>query len=362
MAERIFRIFNPRGWFDLETLTQPTLTNVRPRADAGAIEPKGDPVEKRRAQLRRAQQSYRDRRDKYTKALEAELARARKSEASLTFEVQQLRGIVGILTTHISRNGISLPSEVNSEGVSHDSVSPIDVPELTSHNNHHASGQTPNAARTPVDIQPVPAERSTDQGNDLNRGNLVLQQHGPTSFTQDPGSQATTPTVTTLSSSDKPSGKTCLSELDATIVGMEFVLTLESPCLGHLHGYPHKPDDPQGHSLTTTVQLQSSLSLPPIDPKNPVTPSYHNAPAAVLERLLTLAPSLAPEGGLTPIQAWSYVRHQPQFALFEIRSINKLAERLLDEMRCHGFGAAIQKDIFESAVREIINPVSQRLA
>jgi hypothetical protein len=111
---------------------------------------------------------------------------------------------------------------------------------------------------------------------------------------------------------------------------------LERPCLNHLHGNPKKPLEPHGHALTTTVQLQASLSLPPIDPKNPVPPSYHNAPAAVLDRLLNLAPSVSPDGDVTPIQAWHFIRRQPQFGGFEVQRLNRLAERLREAAKCHG--------------------------
>ena len=65
-------------------------------------------------------------------------------------------------------------------------------------------------------------------------------------------------------------------------------------------------------------------------------PSYQNAPAAVLERLLNLAPSVSGDGDVTPIQAWHYIRKQPFFGGFEMQSIIRLAERLRDAAKCHG--------------------------
>ncbi|KAL7798325.1 hypothetical protein V8C37DRAFT_367356 [Trichoderma ceciliae] len=336
MADRIFRIFNPR-------------------------EPKGDPVEKRRAQLRRAQQSYRDRKDKYTKALEAELARARKSEADLTYEVQLLRGKVQILTTRLSENGICFPPEFNCERSSHHPNLHADASELTTRNSNLVDGQTQTAVVSPVDMELVPAEESTSQGNISTGESSNVQQHDPNSLARETRRRVTVSTAKATTPSEF-GGKTRLCELDTTIVGMEFVLTLERPCLGHLHGNPKKPEEPHGHALTTTVQLQSSLSLPPIDPKYPVPPSCQNAPAAVLERLLTLAPSVSADGDVTPIQAWNYIRRQPHFGWFEIQHLNNLAEKLRGAMKCHGFGAAVQTGVFESAVRELLSPVSRRIA
>ncbi|KAL7944473.1 hypothetical protein V8C42DRAFT_326868 [Trichoderma barbatum] len=325
MADRIFRIFNPR-------------------------EPKGDPVEKRRAQLRRAQQSYRDRKDKYTKALEAEIARSRKSEAGLASEVEHLRGKVQILTSLLSHNGISLPSEIDIKDTYRDDALQLDGSQLTTRG-QVASGALSNTTSTPIG-------RTANQGNILNGETRTLQQHDADFFIRDNRPRVAAHTTAAVPILAEPSGRTRLSEVDATLIGMEFVLTLERPCLNHIHGNPKKPQEPHGHALTTTVQLQSSLSLPPINPKNPVPPSYHNAPAAVLERLLNLAPSVSADGDVTPIQAWNYIRHQPHFGGFEMQSLNKLAERLREAAKCYGFGAAVQTGVFESAVREILHPMA----
>lgn len=324
MTDRIFRIFNPG-------------------------EPKGDPVEKRRAQLRRAQQSYRDRKDKYTKALEAELARSRKSEAGLTFQIEQLRVKVQKLASLLSQNGISLPPDFDNEEQLHDDVPRIDSSPLTTR------GQPQTAEGFLSSTDSTSPESVTDQGAIFNSRNRTLRQYSSRIFSRHHEPQVPAPTRTVQ---DEPGDRTRLAELDPTQVGMEFVLALERPCLNHLHGNPKKPLEPHGHALTTTVQLQASLSLPPIDPKNPVPPSYHNAPAAVLDRLLNLAPSVSPDGDVTPIQAWHFIRRQPQFGYFEVQRLNRLAERLREAAKCHGFGAAVQTGIFESAVREILHPLA----
>ncbi|KAL7922925.1 hypothetical protein ACQKWADRAFT_290716 [Trichoderma austrokoningii] len=322
MGDRIFRIFNPR-------------------------EPKGDPVEKRRAQLRRAQQSYRDRKDKYTKALEAELARTRRNEAGLASEIQQLRASVHILTALLSQNGISLPPEF-AEEISHSHALHTDESSPASERAQKATAAQEGLQQ--LDLTSKPANQSSPSSSD----GFNLRHHGSRYFRRQ---RPPVPTAT-ITLSAEPSDRTHLSDLDATTVGMEFVLTLERPCLGHIHGNPKKPNEPGGHALSATVQLQSALSLPPIDPQDPKPPPYQQAPAAVLDRLLNLAPSVSEDGDVTPIQAWHYIRHQPHFGGFEIQNLNRLAEKLLVSMKCHGFGAAIQPSLFESTVRETLNPVA----
>ncbi|KAM0486036.1 hypothetical protein ACHAPX_000737 [Trichoderma viride] len=307
MGDRIFRIFNPRAC-----------------ADEEATEPKGDPVEKRRAQLRRAQQSYRDRKDKYTKALEAELARSRRNEAGLASEVQQLRARVHILTTLLSHNGVSLPPEF-AEEISHGYI-------LHTDDSSPESEQAQTAIRPLEELQLDPTSKPANQSSPSGSDVFGLRHHGSRFFRR----QLPLVPTATITLSAEPSDKTHLSELDVTTVGMEFVLTLERPCLGHVHGNPKKPSEPGGHALTATVQLQAALSLPPIDPQNPKPPPYQQAPAAVLDRLLNLAPTVAEDGDVTPIQAWHYIRHQPHFGGFEIQNLNRLAEKLLVAMKCHG--------------------------
>ncbi|KPM44090.1 hypothetical protein AK830_g2469 [Neonectria ditissima] len=90
MSKNIFRIFNPGG-------------------------SKQDPVEKRRGQLRRAQQNYRDRKDKYATSLEKELARTRASEASLMRKVEQLQSTVKAFAGLLSVHAIDIPADIWSE-------------------------------------------------------------------------------------------------------------------------------------------------------------------------------------------------------------------------------------------------------
>lgn len=85
MKNFAFRIFNPDG-------------------------PKESPVERRRNQLRRAQQNYRDRRDNYTKSLEKELERTRANEAQLMREAEKLRSTIQGLAKLLSDHGIDVPA------------------------------------------------------------------------------------------------------------------------------------------------------------------------------------------------------------------------------------------------------------
>lgn len=114
--------------------------------------------------------------------------------------------------------------------------------------------------------------------------------------------------------------------------------SLERPCLEHLHGDPTKPDEPTGHVLTSTAQVQFSSYPPSFRPQKPSPRSYSDTPPdSLLDRLRELAPDVCFEGETTPIQAWDYVRRQPCFGGLDMQTLQKLAGRLRDVVKCHGF-------------------------
>ncbi|KAK1958879.1 hypothetical protein LY78DRAFT_359832 [Colletotrichum sublineola] len=287
MSPTIFRIFNPGG-------------------------PKENAVDKRRAQLRNAQRSYRDRKDKYTKSLEQELARVRANETKLAARCDQLSATVQALTKALAESGITLPPSIADSARDNPIVQYQDTTDATIEGFSH---QLPS---TPLDL-------STSNHT---HGNIIAS------------SRAQVP-------SDSSCSRMC--ELDPMSVGMEFVLAIERPCLEHLGGDQGKPSEPSGHALTVSAQLIFSHSYPPkTDPA--VLPPYHDAPSHLLQRLLDLSTDLCSDGELTPTQAWNYIRTRPQFGGFEIQRLQRLAEKLRAEVKCHGFGAVINSQNFERLV------------
>ncbi|WZH47238.1 hypothetical protein QYS62_008382 [Fusarium acuminatum] len=309
MSNTIFRIFNPG-------------------------EPKENPVEKRRAQLRRAQQSYRNRKDRYARTLEDELAKSRSSEAELMRECAQLRSNLQVALDQLAQHGIGFPSEIKSKDPTYtDSEWPIPSSTTAS-----SSGLSPNygVGGQAVDIVPSPQLISPSSFGDFYDSPGSSQ--GPILFTQG-----------VLSNS-----RVC--EVDQIVAGMEFVLKIEEPCLGHFHGDPKKPDEPANHALTASAHLVAACDYlsPTSNSPPPVSPAFGNIPKAMLDRLLALAPDLSDEGDLTPIQAWNSIRCRPNFGGFDIRSLGTLATKLKKAVKCHGFGAVVKQSVFESLVRETL--------
>ncbi|KAG8160896.1 hypothetical protein KVR01_009160 [Diaporthe batatas] len=275
----IFRMFNPQA-------------------------PKVDRVEKRRAQVRQAQQTYRERKEAYTKALETELARSKAREAELLRENERLRDTVRKLSGRLEQLG------GGGSGLGGDDVGGGDAAE------------------------PAPREAVTRTMAD------------------------------NMSSMAPPLAR--LGDIDPVGLGVDFVLALEKPCLEHLHGDPDRPDEPSGHALTLSAQA-CAVSCPEVT-TSPVAREAidpHAMPAAMLENLLALSADVLPPAGgsgggggdddrITPVQAWNLIRSQPHFGGFELEGLRTLAVVLRDVVKCHGFGAVLPQSVFKRLLFEFL--------
>ncbi|KAK1709781.1 hypothetical protein BDP67DRAFT_408633 [Colletotrichum lupini] len=301
MSSKIFRIFNPG-------------------------EAKKDPVEKRRAQIRSAQRSYRDRKDKYTKSLEQEVERARNREAELMIRCEQMYAALESLTEMLSRHGIGIPAAFGDNLTSKNDATEL----LKTSEKESEDGRT-------VDKNPLQAELNTTAdivANDLQTATDALSSH---QYTEKQGTELPwLKTNRAVNMYDFDDNRMC--EVDLIAAGMEFVLRLESPCLEHIHGDLKKPDDSTGHVLTVsarTISLYADQSRS--NEKGHVgIPSYQDAPRDILERILALSPHVCFDGEMTPAQAWEYIRSQPHFGGIELRRLWALADRLMEGIKCHG--------------------------
>ncbi|KAK8092331.1 uncharacterized protein PG998_014475 [Apiospora kogelbergensis] len=151
-----------------------------------------------------------------------------------------------------------------------------------------------------------------------------------------------------------PGDDTRIGDADEVEVGMDFVLTLERPCLDHLAGDPHDAHAPTGHALTVSSQLLCVAPTAPHPPGRLACPPPGLAPRDLLDNLLRLSYSLCSDGELTPAQAWRYIRYQPGVALLRVGALRRLAEHLLRDGKCHGYGAVLQTDKFRAAFIDIL--------
>ena len=167
--------------------------------------------------------------------------------------------------------------------------------------------------------------------------------------------------------------------LDATQVGVNFVLALEQPCLWH-YGVISPELLVQGSVGTGHEAMLSSpimsrapnFSFHPLRIGRPAG-SQWSVPAVELERLLDLSQQIDLDGEITPVQAWQTIRYHPGFEALLPEQLDGLRETLLPMVKCYGyvisqcqtilnkgankcasFGAVIEQDFFEQKLVEIL--------
>ncbi|KAI0163018.1 hypothetical protein BJ166DRAFT_591851 [Pestalotiopsis sp. NC0098] len=280
-----------------------------------------NPTEKRKDQLRRAQRTYRSRKEKYTRTLEAAFARSQAHEELLLKERARLRATVQRLVETLNQNGIQAPEDC----IQHDDTtynqdymwvgSPTSDSSLAnSHSTHQSPPQIKYSAQAVNGLTP-PSDTHSEPPH----------THSPVDGNF---------TATTLTQN----GTALLCEFDEVSVGMDFILSIEKPCRGHLHGDPHNHDEPGGHAITATAQLCSpNHHYRPAESSGPGAEAASRvSSAAILERLRNLSPLLCTPGESTPIQAWDLIRHHPNYGTLSQGDLWLLVERLGASVKCHG--------------------------
>ncbi|KAA8611262.1 bZIP 2 domain containing protein [Pyrenophora tritici-repentis] len=276
------------------------------------------PGQRRREQVRRAQKTHRDRKEAYSASLESEVTELRALKARLSQDVALLTGLLAENRIPIPRGVLSAESE---RGV--ETGKTVTLVVATQEENKKKNRRRQICVHgMPGDLSSIPLQLVTPPGS------------GPSS----------------------PQHARYMGNIDPEVVGMDFVLTLESPCLQHIDVAPS--EDPNitscastGHSLTLSACVFHNHPSQPGQRQNSSTP--WEIPQASIATLLALSASIPlAESEVTPVQAWDYVRRQEQFAGLEVARWETLKEKLLGVVRCYGFGGVIPRDVFENAVFE----------
>ncbi|TGJ81823.1 hypothetical protein E0Z10_g6950 [Xylaria hypoxylon] len=339
MASNIFRMFSPeKQKWDLEFHS--LFISIPTRFVS--VESKEDRAKKRKAQLRNAQllvllhppqntirsqvksitdksnvSTYRERKERYTKALEEHAAEARANEAGLYQEIHELRRTVQQLTKLIRDHGMQIPDEI---------YLPVDL--------GHVSEDSPaGELLSQQDGQPSVQHA----GGATNQVHSTLREEGEK--------------AQTISDPNKPIR---LGDLDPLAVGMEFVLALERPCVDHLYPHPDTAHEVGGHALTVSGQLAPAYPKSVFESHGAHETFCREVPEQSLHSLLALSSELCAESEITPIQVWQYIRSQPLFGGLEAPELWHLVEKLRDTATCYGFGAVIKREIFEKLMFETL--------
>lgn len=335
-----------------------------PNEDAGEPEDASKPQQnaylKRREQVRKAQRTHRERKEAYIKSLESEVLQLRTNEAKILQETKTLYTEIEKLKNIILQHGIELPPLNDNSALQ-------PLVESTSSANSVISIRTNSYQMQQLHVQNTSSD-SDQQAEDFilsdssggdppgRRGfGFFRKRESNASGAGNIGNSLSTSTTSNTDASGLSSSARNLvniSELNVTDVGTEFVLTLESPCLPHTQGDPKEPSAPSGHALTASAQLLFQAPSAPISHLH--THVTWETPNLGLERLLELSSNLNLGDEVTPVQAWNYIRQHPSFAGMEVGRLRKLTSRLMKEVKCYGFGAVIEQNIFENLVSEAL--------
>ncbi|KAL5431527.1 hypothetical protein PMIN07_009415 [Paraphaeosphaeria minitans] len=327
----------------------------KPPADSASEEPQ-NAYQKRREQVRRAQKTHRERKETYVKSLETEVIQLRANEARLFQETKTLYAEISAMKIALARNGIVIPSSV--------SLPPQDQdPAMEERWGRNADTVGRDGDEDVFEFSVT--EKSTKQSHERIVVRRQPRKRGNGRSLTEVGSDQPFPPFpasfdTSLSSPSSPSP--LVGSQDPTAIGMDFILSLEAPCLGHIpHTHTHANDtdtdnasSSSGHALMASATLLHFHDPPTLSLTHPHGPSpAWTVPESGVQRLLELARSIPLDGEVTPVQAWACIRQHPQYASLRVERLEGMKKGLLAWVKCYGFGGVVPQDVFEDTMRDL---------
>ncbi|TAQ83595.1 hypothetical protein B7494_g8088 [Chlorociboria aeruginascens] len=156
--------------------------------------------------------------------------------------------------------------------------------------------------------------------------------------------------------------------VDYDQAGIDFVLTLERPCMDHMQFLVERASAPEGdfcgHALMASCPPDPHLE------NHPEIPFGHNLPHSDgaqktwdlskgdLANLLDLSKRLDLDGEITPVMAWGMVLGHPRFSDFTSQDFKKLCNELGGKVRCYGFGAVLEDFEVSDAINNVFSAKS----
>lgn len=152
--------------------------------------------------------------------------------------------------------------------------------------------------------------------------------------------------------------------VDYDQAGIDFVLTLERPCMDHMQFLVERASEPEGDPCGHA--LMASCPPDPFVENNPEVPFGHgpnhmngNAPKTWdlskpdLANLLDLSKRLNLDGEITPVMAWGMVLAHPRFSELRTEDFENMCQELGGKVRCYGFGAVLEEFEIRDALESV---------
>ncbi|KAL4753735.1 hypothetical protein BDW72DRAFT_190704 [Aspergillus terricola var. indicus] len=274
-----------------------------------------DPGLRRKEQVRRAQQTYRLRKESYIKSLEREILRLRTAQSDLTGETRKLRAEVRRLRQVIEQHGIVLPPSPPSLD------SGITFPRQEEYSPRGAT------ATLRIDRDHLNNKRLTVFDDALSQG------------------AGAGPVQTATEGFHLPDGS-FLGHSDV-VAAMNFILSLEAPCLDHVRAALGTPsaqtETGHGHALTLTASVFRLYGDTPLLPEED---ELLHVSKQTLQRLLELSVQVTTAEELTPTQVWAFIHQSPAFADPEARQ-GMVMDVAQDLAR---YGAVVPREVVRKVV------------
>ncbi|KAH0498796.1 hypothetical protein TgHK011_006031 [Trichoderma gracile] len=293
--------------------------------------PDSKPALTRRQELnRQAQRTHRERKELYIKALEDEVLRLKEVFSTISQDKQKLFDENKQLKEVLAQRGIQLP---------------------------RVSGVDESSSVT----QPMSVSAS---GNSFAHGSQGGFSPAGTSHS----------TSMSMSPPDNRQLSPAANGADLEQAGIDFVLTLERPCMAHMPFLVDRASEadgaPCGHALMASCPPTPFQDLTPDTPfghththhhggggccEEPLAQGTWELTKADLTTLLDLSQKLNLDGEITPVMAWGMVLSHSRFAELAPCDFEKISGELLRKVRCYGFGAVLEEFELRDAIENIFS-------
>ncbi|TDZ65863.1 AP-1-like transcription factor [Colletotrichum trifolii] len=330
----------------LKSLTEKRTTREGNPPKRRGPKPDSKPALTRRQELnRQAQRTHRERKELYIKALEDEVLRLKEIFSNISQDKDKVAEENRHLKQILAQNGIPV-SHYGDDIVSNPSVGYTS----SASQSGHSYGQ--NAYTPPMTSTTAPSMSPSSHGPSHSH------PHGPPPpLPQMMGGQQ--PQTTQAQTPGGGRG------VDFEQAGIDFVLTLEKPCMNHMPWLLERASEtggePCGHALMASCPPAPFLELTPEIPFG-----YNNVNGELdsqqrtwdinkgsLSILLDLSKKLNLDGEVTPVMAWGMVLGHYRAGELRSEDFQRLTDELKDKVRCYGFGAVLEEFEVRDALENV---------
>ncbi|KAK1833840.1 putative bzip-type transcription factor protein [Podospora conica] len=361
----------------LKNLTEKRTTRDGQPAKRRGPKPDSKPALTRRQELnRQAQRTHRERKELYIKALEDEVLRLKEIYSNVSQDKDKLAQENRHLKSLLSQSGLggglgggSGNMAGGSSVLDDASAGYTSSPSVTGSYAQAPSSNT-SAFTPPQSATNMGQPHAVAHSHSASHHQQYHRRHAPGQSGQghNPGGSGV--------AGGRPDRN---PPMDFDQSGIDFVLTLERPCMDHMpwlleRGTETGGGEPCGHALMASCPPEPFPELTPDIPfgysnvRVPGGPPGHGGGGtaetaqrtwelskADLSTLLDLSKRLNLDGEITPVMAWGMVLAHPRLSELSSEDLARMAEELGGKVRCYGFGAVMEEFEVRDALENIFS-------